>query len=420
MMRRFQRRPGRNLRHRIFFALSATIVFSVVVAGVLVHSTSTARFDPNAFRDFASDRFASVWYSPAQRRELVESVERYFRIQITLLDPQGRALTSESARCPRAVHRLTVTRHGQVLGTVEACVPTTSWPKNVVLGLLSLIVVLWAMSGLIARGLVRPLDELVQVVRDIGDGKLDARMKLRCHRHHDRGEVGEVAAAVNRMAEQIERQIAGQRELMAAVSHEIRSPLARLRVLVELERETQGDGERLVAMDGELSELDSLVGQLLAQSRLEFQTLERQSLLAVEVARTALDRASLPCELLVNEAEAAKVNVDASLIVRALLNLLDNGKTHGHTLEALFVRTEGNSVRFEIVDKGPGLDDSLLNRAFEPFVGERQGNGLGLGLSLVERIVRAHGGRVSLTNRPSGGAVATLELPRGDASSLRS
>jgi len=214
------------------------------------------------------------------------------------------------------------------------------------------VLVLWTLSGFIARSLVRPLDELVRVVRLIGDGHLDARMQL-CSRHH-RGEVGELGRAVNQMAEKIERQIAGQRELLAAVSHEIRSPLARLRMLVELEREAGATQERLDAMDVELTEMDSLVGQLLAQSRLEFQNLEPRTVAAVEMARTALERLALSPELLHDESCAATVNVDVGLIGRALLNVLENAQRHGRGLTALRVFLHAENVCFEVRDRGAG------------------------------------------------------------------
>jgi signal transduction histidine kinase len=218
--------------------------------------------------------------------------------------------------------------------------------------------------------------------------------------------------AINQMAEKIERQIAGQRELLAAVSHEIRSPLARLRVLCELAREESGvDAARLDAMDVELSELDTLVGQLLAHSRLEFQSLERKTLTAREVARTVLERASMPTTLLRDESEGATVSVDMSLFSRAMLNLVDNAQRHGGGLEVLLLRRSGERVVFEFCDHGPGFDEQTLHRAFVPFAGKNAGAGLGLGLSLVERIVRAHGGQVKLGNAVEGGARVTVETP---------
>jgi two-component system, OmpR family, sensor kinase len=406
-------RPGRHLRHSIFYALGATIALAVVVAGFVVHSGVTNTSQLAVLRDFASDRFAAVWDDPERRADLADSIQRHFHVRITLRDDQQDILYGNSEACSKPVLRLAVARHGRALGRIEGCVTSHGWPRRVIYGLLSLVLVLWAMSGFIARRLVRPLDELVRVVRDIGDGRLDARVEL-C-RHHHRGELGEVAQAVNSMAEKIERQIAGQRELLAGVSHEIRPPLARLRMLVELEREASGDTSRLDAMELELAEMDALVGQLLAQSRLEFQPLERRALAAAEVAKTVLERATLATSLLVDEARGARVSIDVSLFSRALLNLVDNAQRHGQGLVVLVVGVDNDRVSFEIRDRGPGFDAKMLQRAFEPFVGEAQAGGLGLGLSLVERIVRAHGGQVRLANAQSGGAVVTLEMPRAAA-----
>lgn len=401
---------GRHLRHGIFFAMGATMVLAVAVAGMVVHAATGSSTQLPVFEAFASDRFKAVWDDPPRREDLARSIEAHFNVRLTLRDSTGGVLYGASGSCERAVHRLDVRDGSHVLGRVQACVIPHGWPRSLVLGLGSLVLALWAMSGLIARRLVRPLDDLVKVVRDIGEGHLDARIQL-C-RHDHRGELGAVAQAVNSMAEKIERQIAGQRELLATVSHEIRSPLARLRMLVELEREGQGDSSRLDSMDLELKEMDSLVGQLLAQSRLEFQNLERRSILAVEVAQTALERASSSRDALIDKSQGAKVNIDISLLSRALLNLLNNAQQHGRGLASFVVRLDGTSVKFEIRDNGPGFDAALLPRALEPFVGGSKGGGLGLGLSLVDRIVRAHGGRVRLANAEQGGAVVTLELPR--------
>jgi two-component system, OmpR family, sensor kinase len=404
---------GRPLRHRIFFSLGVTIVLAVAVAGMVVHAAVGSAKQQHVFESFASDRFRVVWDDAPRREDFARSIEGHFKVRLALRDARGNLLYGTGIDCERGSHRLEVRDGSRVLGHVEACVLPHGWPKSLVLGLGSLVLALWAMSGLIARRLVRPLDDLVKVVRDIGEGHLDARMQLCQHGH--RGELGVVARAVNSMAEKIERQIAAQRELLAAVSHEIRSPLGRLRMLVELEREGQGDSARLDSMDLELKEMDGLVGQLLAQSRLEFQNLELRSLSAIELAQMALERASISSDLLVDEAKGEKVMVDVSLLGRALLNLLDNAQRHGMGLAAFVVRLEGEWITFEIKDEGPGFDAGLLPRAFEPFVGGAKGGGLGLGLSLVDRIVRAHKGRVRLANAEHGGAVVTVELPRAPA-----
>ncbi len=277
-------------------------------------------------------------------------------------------------------------------------------PRHGAVAAIGLVVgaaVLWMFSGRIARRLARPIDELLRVTREIGEGNLAARMKLR--RHH-RDEVGEIAEAVNDMAVRIERQLSGQRELMAAVSHEIRTPLARLRVLVELERSKPEDPKRLDAIEAELIEIDSLVGQLLAQSRLDFSALDQRHLNAADLARAALVRAGLPTELLIDRSDAALVLVDPSLIARALANLIDNAERHGEGLTELATYRDQNWVVFAARDSGSGFASDVVPRLFTPFERGGEKAGLGLGLALVERIARAHGGSAFAVPRDGGGA----------------
>jgi signal transduction histidine kinase len=276
--------------------------------------------------------------------------------------------------------------------------------------------ILWGASGAITWRLVRPLDELLRVTREIGQGNLAARMRL--HRHH-RNELGEIAETVNDMAVRIERQISDQRELLAAVSHEIRTPLARLRVLVELERTAPNDPKRLDAIEAELVEIDGLVGQLLAQSKLDFSALDKRRLSANELATAAIERAQLASTLLNGLEGDDQVLVDPNLVARALANIISNAERHGVGLVELSVTRSGTFVEFAAIDAGPGIDSSVLSRMFAPF--ERGGDkaGLGLGLSLVERIARAHGGHAFATPRQGGGAVVGFRIPalRGSAQS---
>jgi len=267
---------------------------------------------------------------------------------------------------------------------------------------------LWLLSGRIAWRLARPIDELMSVTREIGDGNLAARMRL--HRHH-RDEVGEIAEAVNEMAVRIEKQLSGQRELLAAVSHEIRTPLARLRVLVELERTTPGDLKRLDAIEAELLEIDDLVGQLLAQSKLDFRALDRRRMKASEFASAALVRAGLSEELQQDTSEGATVNADPSLMARALANLIDNAERHGSGLTQLAVERRHQEVAFIARDKGQGISDDVRPNIFAPFKRSGKSAGLGLGLALVERIASAHGGHAFVESTLEQGASVGFALP---------
>jgi signal transduction histidine kinase len=277
---------------------------------------------------------------------------------------------------------------------------------------------LWAASGAIARRLSRPLGDLARVAQEIGAGKLSSRVPLDCDRH---GEVGVVAEAMNDMAARIEKQMADQRELLAAVSHELRTPLARLRLLTEIARDTGTTDKTLDEIDREVMEIDALVGDLLASSRIDFAALTTRPLEAEEMAKRALERAGQPEDKLETSGGAGpgRVEADATLLGRALANLIDNATKHGGGVSAMRVEARGDVIAFEVDDQGPGFGPGEEERAFEPFYsrgrGGRDAGSLGLGLALVKRIAEAHKGRAYATNRPGGGARVGLEIPRSRA-----
>lgn len=276
-------------------------------------------------------------------------------------------------------------------------------------------VTLWAATAKLTRRLTRPLQDLTRVTREIGSGKLESRVRLG---HHHRGEVGILAEAINDMAKRIERQLHDQRELLAGVSHEIRSPLARLRVLAELIQTGSPAPDTVAKIEREIIEIDDLVGKLLASSRLDFGALSLQTLSARDVALRALERAGLGTELLRDSSQGAELRGDATLLARALGNLLENAQHHAGGVQSLTLTTTATTLRFEVADNGPGLSAEAVARGFDPFFrgsnnGQTtSGGSLGLGLSLVRRIARAHGGDAKIENRDGPGALASVDLPR--------
>jgi signal transduction histidine kinase len=271
------------------------------------------------------------------------------------------------------------------------------------LGFFMVAVVIWMLAGKIARRIARPLSELVYVAQEIGAGRLRARATVTPWN----GEIAILSRAINDMAVRIEKQINDQRELLAGVSHEIRTPLARIRLLLEIGRQSGVKPATLDELEREVIEIDTLVGELLASARLDFAALSPRPLDGAEAARRALERAGLPAGLLVVAPEsegALGFEADATLVARALANLLDNARRHGGGVSALRVAVRDGLVTFEVEDRGPGFpaDDKSAPRA--------EGS-LGLGLVLVRRIADAHHGSLTLTNRAEGGARATIAFP---------
>ncbi|HET6613465.1 MAG TPA: HAMP domain-containing sensor histidine kinase [Kofleriaceae bacterium] len=272
--------------------------------------------------------------------------------------------------------------------------------------------ILWGVSGVIAWRLTRPLTKLVHVARAIGDGHLDARLDLGPKR---RGELGVLAEAVNDMAARIEAQLGAERALLAAVSHEIRTPLGHMRVLLDIARDNGTPETTVAELEREVLEIDALADQLLASSRLDFDALDWDPVDLGELCARALDRAGQDPTCLVTDGDVTAAAADRNLLLRALANILRNASEHGGGVRCVRVTGAGEDVTVAIDDGGPGFADGDLERAFEPFFRGQQRAGagsLGLGLALVRRIARAHGGDARAENLATGGARVTLSIPR--------
>ena len=416
-----------SMQRRLFVWFGASILVTMVAIAIVMVTLGGASFQPwrrdmEHIKSFVGGQFARVWNTPTQRDELARALARDFSLDVQVIDSQQRTLATFGSTCGRGSMIAPVVRDGVPLGEVHTCSnqPRPRVASRLLLGLLTACIVLWAASGKIARRLTRPLDELVRVAGELGAGRYSARIDID-PRH---AEVNVLGVVINDMAARIEQQMKDQRELLAAVSHEIRTPLTRIRILMEMARDRGGaDAKILDEVDQEIIEIDRLVSELLASSRLQFAALTISKLDAVEVARRALERAGLGTERLAVEPEHASfaLTADATLLARALANLLDNARAHAGGLTRLRVIAEQETVRFEAEDDGPGVPPGEERRVFDAFVqrptdngnGEHEARGsLGLGLALVRRIAEAHGGVVEAKNRHERGALVSIELPR--------
>ncbi len=276
--------------------------------------------------------------------------------------------------------------------------------------------------------LTRPLRRMSRSMDRIATGDLDHRVPAR-----GRDEVARMGRSFNSMAARIQTMIRGQKELMAGVSHELRSPLGRMKLNLELLRAAGAEEGRLTEMEGEVDTLDGMVAELLVASRLDLgsETVRPEECPLADLAaeawhRVTRDAGERGIELeLVCEADAA-VHADRSLLVRLLGNLFENAVRHGGEGPiTLTARPDGDRVRLGVRDRGVGVDAEHLPHLFDPFYRadpsrSRKTGGTGLGLMIVRRAVEAHAGQIEAHLADGGGLEITFDLPAPQAPGLPS
>ncbi|VWC88602.1 ATP-binding protein [Burkholderia lata] len=269
----------------------------------------------------------------------------------------------------------------------------------------------------------RDLRRLQDAARTFGAGTLSTRVKL-----SGKSNIYELSQQFNDMAERIEASIKQQREMMHGISHELKTPLARLEFGLALLAEPDETGrmrERRDALRRDVRELDELVTELLTIGRLE----QGASQLApMEVVVDALidsvagsvanDIADRGITLDVSALGAPATHVcDPKLVARALLNLIRNGARYASRTVLLAAESNASgALVLSVDDDGPGIPAAERARVFEPFQRldssrDRQTGGFGLGLAIVRRVALVHGGDVRLEDSPLGGARFVITLP---------
>jgi signal transduction histidine kinase len=263
----------------------------------------------------------------------------------------------------------------------------------------------------VVRRLTRRLEALKQGVEAFGAGALDRRVA-----EDGRDEVAAVASSFNRAAERIQALVASHRALLANASHELRSPLARLKMALALHDDaapTERDRLRR-EIDANIAELDALVEEVLLASRLDAAAPEALAGTRVDLLGLAAEEAArVDAEL--SSASPVAVDGDERLLRRALRNLLENARRHGGGQAEVSVEARDGRAIVRVCDRGPGVPEALRERIFEAFYrlpGQaEQAGGVGLGLSLVRQIAERHGGSVRCLARDGGGSCFELVLP---------
>jgi two-component system sensor histidine kinase CpxA len=279
---------------------------------------------------------------------------------------------------------------------------------------------------IMARYLTKPIRDLQSVARRIASGDLKARVAPLLRSRND--ELGELATDFDLMADRVQGLIERQQTLLSDISHELRSPLARLNLSAELVR--RGDASAAGRMKADIKRLEDLISELLTLSRIEAseRNTRRDRVNLAQMVKQIIQDAAfegrpLGKDILQTGADEIFVYADANLLQRCIENVVRNAVRYTPPSTAVEVNLESNSsgitssVSIRVIDEGPGVPTEALPHLFEPFYRvsqsrERDG-GAGLGLAISQRIAHLHGGEISAGNRPEGGFEVSMILPTG-------
>ena len=291
--------------------------------------------------------------------------------------------------------------------------------------LLIAIVVSALVCSLLARYLTRPVRRLSWAAREMGDGNLAARVSE--DGRYPADELGEMGAEFDRMAARLQKSHDLQRQLLLDVSHELRSPLARLQVATELARKRAASvaGAELNRIELESEKLNQLIGEILHLSRqqdegqpllLEPVDLTEMLVSIAEAARIEADRVN--CQIILEVSPALSLTGNPALLERAMENVLRNAVAHAPESSVVTVVAQHTNDRIEITigDQGPGVPEDQLEDIFRPFyrvsqARDRDSGGFGLGLAIARASIERHGGQIRARNIKNGGLELLITLP---------
>ncbi len=436
---------------KLFFALWLSIMsFAVVVSWInqtVIQQHQLERsghgFDLNQER--VKDRLTRDLNEGGEQRlrRSLRNLQRGTRDHIFVLDSDGRELLGRERGLEKLRHgRLRVSTKqmkaadGQIYTLISAGrLPPRPLlepgPRGVGMRLLVAAVISVLISLLLARYLAAPLAQLSRASRQLATGDLTVRVGAPLDERND--EFGQLALDMDEMAARLQTAQQANRRLLRDVSHELRSPLARLRVALEIARNKDQSQvvEELNRIELESERLEKLIDEVLSllressgQLEMKIQRFELTDLLQ-DLVETVNYEISDDCDQIELCADAPlEVVADRDLLWRVFENLLRNALQHGGNNAAVQVSASFSSsseISISVKDAGPGIAEQHLTQIFEPFYRVDQARsrtdgirsaGHGLGLAIAASAIRRHGGKITARNRDSGGLEVLVVLPR--------
>jgi len=398
-----------KLYWKVFLPLAAalllTIVFTGWFMGAVLPNHLRARQAATAHL-FQREVEALSAPTPEQVGFLADSMG--VRIRLIPEDRLGRREYREPPPLPGTV--IIPARPGFPF-TIVGMVPLPGARLSIATGVLMLLLlVVGVVLHLVLRSVFRKIRDLERTASILGSGDTTVRYAV----SGGSDELDALGESFNGMAQRIDTLLASHKELMGSVAHELRTPLARLSLALELLREGSGTREEMFSrMEADIAALNALVTELLEYNRLgrgvvpNIEPVEVLTVAEEVVASESWGRAGLEITL----AGQAIVGTDRELLARILSNLVSNAVRHASSKVSVEIGSSSSTVSVSVIDDGPGFPQAILSSGFAPFTKGRESRGVGLGLSIARRAASIVGGEVSAENLSGGGAKVTLTIP---------
>jgi two-component system, OmpR family, sensor histidine kinase CpxA len=382
--------------------------------------------------------------------QYMNEIERFHGIRATLVNPQGEDLLGKGvpAEAAQLVRKARETAEGQFLGggvyteaepistprgTFVLIAQVHPWQalgnpallRSMMVKLSLAVICTGLLCALIAHHIAKPIRALQAAARRIAEGDLSVRTIPAIGRRDD--ELAELSRDFDRMAARLEELLSKQQQLLGDISHELRSPLTRLNVSLELLR--RGEIDAIEQLQNDLSRMDELIGQILTLNRLELDVARKRAN-AVDLRSVVEGVAEDACfegkheqkRVIVAHTDDCWLQGDAMLLRSCIENVVRNAVRHTSPQTEVTISlkrsedTARQSAQILVLDRGDGVPQECLAHLFEPFyrVSEARDlrtGGFGLGLAIAQRAARLHGGKITPRNRYGGGLEILIEFP---------
>lgn len=433
-----------RLPHSLYGRMSALLLAALIVAQVLsllIFTHERHQLIENAIRNGMTDRATAIvgllQRSPPEWRQRIvhnssrrglrfalsdhnvlgdEPPNQLLRLQLHQLPSDFRTAIAHADKRKhrplgpdRSVFAMSLpVQDGQWLLAVKILHdPPSNWGKSSVLSLILSVLLAALVVLTIGRWITRPLAKLSSAAERLGRGEQDQPLV-----ETGPEDIRKTTRAFNQMRERLERFVADRTRMLAAISHDLRTPITALRLRAEFIDDEENRGKILETLD----EMQHMTEATLAFAKSEHTT-EATQTVDITALLDALceDYRALGNKLEFDTTQRLICRCRPLALKRALRNLIDNGLAYGSNVN-VNLQTPPGHIAIHITDSGPGIDATQLERVFDPFVRlessrNRDTGGIGLGLSIARTIVHAHGGDLSLRNRPQGGLEAVIKLP---------